>query len=784
MAYLKEQTQHEGLSERAVEILGLLAEGLSDSEIGDRLVLTLNTVKWYNRQIYSILDVGSRTQAIARARELQLLDQYGGSDVPAKTASAAPKHNLPAEVTHFIGRTHEAAEIKQLLEETRLLTLVGSPGTGKTRLSLHVAKEIADSFRDGAFFVSLAPVNDPAQVINAIANAVGVNETRDQPLIETLKRALRKSQMLLVLDNFEHLLSAAPQVSDLLAAAPQLKVLATSREPLHLYGEHEYAVQPLALPDAQHIDLRALAACESAALFIQRARAVQSDFELTADNAADIAQICVRLEGLPLAIELAAARSKLLTPHALLTRLEEKRLDALTSSIRDLPPRQQTLRRTIDWSYDLLNDEEKMLFARLAVFRSGRGLEAVELVCGPGLPIDPLEGLESLLNKNLLRQQEDKNGEPRFIMLETIHEYGWERLEASGEAEEMRRRHAAYFVTLAEHAEPELRQIGFAHWMRELETEHHNLLTALEWSLSVGGDTELGLRLVAALRDFWVMSGQIIEGLHWIRCALPKLDHAPAALKVRVYTAAALFRFFSSESEERAWGKQLLEEAVNIPFEGEDPLIMAWALVFSGAFSIGASQGYSRALAMTERGLAIFRKRAHKPGIAQALNIIGELARTNGDDHRAALSYTECLTLVRETGEKRRESMSLGNLGFIARHQGDIDRAEWLFKEALLKALEHEYDNHTTVTALIPLAGVMAERGAVEQAIRLFGAVEALLEPMGVGLQVGDQSEYDRDLTYMRAKYDEPTFQMLWNEGRALTLNQALALVNVGEFVG
>ena len=268
MAYLNE-TQQESLSERALEILHLLATGLSDREIAERVVMTINTVKWYNRQIYAILGVSSRTQAIARARELQLLDEEADDQPVPKAWPLASKHNLPAETTHFIGRTQEIADIRRMLDNARLLTLVGPPGTGKTRLSLRVAQEAAANFRDGAYFVSLAPISDPAHVANVIATTLDINESRGQPLIETLKRFLRDSQTLLVLDNFEHLLAAAPQVSDLLAAAPHLKVLATSREPLHLYGEQEYAVQPLALPDTDHPDPQMLAACESIALFRQ-----------------------------------------------------------------------------------------------------------------------------------------------------------------------------------------------------------------------------------------------------------------------------------------------------------------------------------------------------------------------------------------------------------------------------------------------------------------------------------------------------------------------------------
>jgi predicted ATPase/DNA-binding CsgD family transcriptional regulator len=760
----------ENLSKRAVEILRLLNEGLSDREIAERLVMTINTVKWYNRQIYSILNVGSRTQAIARARELQLLDEDDESTPSPRLVRRASKHSLPVETTRFIGRENELAIIRQRLDAACLLTLVGPPGTGKTRLALHTAWELADTFRDGAYFVSLAPITDPALVLKAVATAVEVADVYGQSLIETLKHALRDSDMLLVLDNFEHLLSAAAGIAELLSAASGLKVLATSREPLHLYGEQEYAVPPLELPDPERLDPHELANCESAALFMQQAQAVRSDFELTAENAMDVAQICMRLEGLPLAIELAAARIKLLTPRTLLTRLMS-RLDTLTGGAHNLPTRQQTLRNTIEWSYNLLDEGEKMLFARLAVFQGGCSLDAVETVCGDGLPLDIFDGLESLVNKSLIQQKESAAGEPRFVRLETLHEYAWERLEASGEAEMMRRRHVEYFVQLAERAEPHLRMAQQQYWFRHLEIEHENIRTVLHWSLD-DGDKTLGVRLAGALCLFWFACGYHAEGQQWTQQLLENFDtlSAPYLAKL-LFTAGHTSLLYDLEASHRYF-----ERALHISRELGDTVNIAWSLTFIGYTMMKEMEP---ALHHAEEGLSLFRQLNHRPGIAQALNIIGEIACFNGDDERAKPAYEECLEISRETGETRRIRFMYGNLAFIAQHEGDYERAKMLAEQGLQLALET--DNKLDIAnSLAGLAGVMGMTGQPERAARLLGAWEAALDHMGAAPQPADVPEHERDIAHVRAQLEPAVFETAWGEGRAMSLDQAVASLELG----
>src|ERR687893_813113 len=416
---------------------------------------------------------------------------------PLKTLDAR-LNNLPAQPTPLVGRERELGEVRDLLraEEVRLLTLTGPGGIGKTRLGLQVAAELVDEFEDGVFFVALAPITDPALVASAIAEALGVVEAGDQPLEEGLKGYLRGKELLLLLDNFEQVLGAAPLVGELLSVCPKLKVLATSRSVLRVYGEQEFPVPPLELPDHKRLlSVERLTQYEAVRLFIERAKAARPDFSVTNENAPAVAEICVRLDGLPLAIELAAARIKLLTPKAMLERLGS-RMKLLRGGSCDLPERQRTLRGTIEWSHALLEESDQVLFARLAVFSGGRTLEAIEAVCDTegDLPVDALEGVSSLLDKSLLVREETSEEESRFVMLETIHEYAREKLHESGEAAELSRLHAEYFLAFAEEAEPELEGTEQAPWMERLEADYDNCRAALSWLLEVG-EAELALRI-------------------------------------------------------------------------------------------------------------------------------------------------------------------------------------------------------------------------------------------------------------------------------------------------
>ena len=767
---IQEMRPEDGLSKRAFDVLHLLAHGLSDKEIADRLSMTVNTVKWYNREIYDIFGVGSRTQAIAYANKHHLLSDINNVRPSLSDIHPVPRNPLPKPPTQFVGRKKDLENIKHLLANSRLLTLSGPPGTGKTRLALQAASEVSKDMRNGICFVPLAPLSEPSLVTHAIANAVGVDGQYDQFLLDRLKRHLRDRRMLLVLDNFEHLLPAALQVSELLTAAPEIKVLATSRERLHLYGEQEYTVSPLGLPDLAHPDVEVFAACESIALFIQQAQAVRSDFALTKANALDIANICIRLEGLPLAIELAAAHITLLTPRTLLNRLTS-RMNMLIGGARDLPARQRTLLDTLDWSYNLLNDSEKTLFARLAVFRDWQSLTAIEAICANDLPIDLADGLASLVDKSLIQQNESAAGELGIMMLETIREYARRRLEESDEAQVIHQQHAEYCVKLAERAEQELAHADFSYWMGRLENEDSNFQVALEWSLD-GGDVELGLRLVASLRDYWVICGRLLQGQEWTQRALAMSGAVAPGLKARVLMTSGAFLYSSLQ---QATQKQVLGEAVAIARATNDRLNLAWALAWLGTAFIGEASKYEEAMDIAEQSLLLFQELGNKPGITHTLNLMGELARTAGNDEGAQAAYEKCLEVVREIGEIRREVMLLANLGVIAKHQGDLNRAEQLFKQALMKQIDlGGYAKIGSVGDIVFVAGVIGARGDLERAARLFGAADALFESFEMGLEPGDLPEYERDLAFVRSQLGEDQFQLCLREGRELSLDQAI----------
>ncbi|HZS92103.1 MAG TPA: tetratricopeptide repeat protein [Chloroflexota bacterium] len=731
----------------------------------------------------------------------------------AASRSTRSGHNLPSEVAGFVGREREVAELKRLLPQTRLLTLTGCGGCGKTRLALRVAADLVPSFPDGVWLVECAPLADSALVPRAVAAVLGVRGTAGQPLLATLAVALASRRLLLVLDNCEHLIGACARLAEtLLRACPHLRILATSREPLRLPGEVTWRVPSLALPAPGPLAaLESLAQVEAVALFLDRARARQPAFTLTAQNAPAVAAICHHLGGLPLAIELAAAQMGALTPAQIASRLHDA-LRLLGGGSRTLP-RQETLRATLDWSYALLSGVEQVLFLRLAVFAGGCDVEAVERVCsGEGLErADVLALLAALVEKSLLEPQVQAQ-DVRYRLLEPVRQYAWERLTSRGEADSLQRRHAHYLLELAEAAEPRLMSRERGLWMERLATEQDNLRTALTWSrrAAAASDRAVGLRLAEALMWFWTLRGDVSEGLDWVESALARgSDLAPTMRAKALYAAAemawllgrttlararaeesiALFRALG-DKRWLAYALQSLpmaidhpraddsvEESLRLFEEVGDAWGTALALAALDIFALvrdGDPTGRGRA--RLEEALARWRELGDDWGVAQVLNFLGDLARSQDDVAGATARYEESLASLRRQGLTGTVPSLLHNLGYMALRQGDSRRALRLFRESLA-LFRDQGDQRGIADCLDGLAGVLGAMKQPERAARLLGAAEALRGAIGATVWPANEADYSRSLATVRGQLDEAALATAWASGRALPVERAVAEV-------
>jgi predicted ATPase/DNA-binding SARP family transcriptional activator/DNA-binding CsgD family transcriptional regulator len=736
---------------------------------------------------------------------------------------AAGRHNLPNPRTSFVGREREMVEVKRTLAMTRLLTLTGAGGSGKTRLALEVARDLIGAYPDGVWLVELAPLSEPELVAQELAGALEVQERPGQPLIDTLVDALGDKWLLLVLDNCEHLVEAAARLVDtLLDSCPRLRVLATSREPLGVGGEVLWQVPSLSLPDTDgegangDATVERLMRCEAVRLFVERARLRLPDFRLTDDNTGAVARVCRRLEGIPLAIELATARMGTLAVEQVAQRLEVSLIDVLKGASRTAEPRQQTLRATLDWSYNLLSEAEQTLFARLSAFAGGWTLEVAEAVCSGGSieQSDVLDLLGGLLDKSLAVAGASTSGAVRYRMLEPIRQYAREKLEESGEAELVRDRHAESFLTLAQEAEldgPEQRL-----WVERLEVEHDNLREALSWALE-REEADLGMRFGEALWRFWYNRGDLSEGIRWMERVLAGGEPAASPVRVRALEGMGwLAQFQADFGRAEATYEEMLELSRELGDKGN----VATALNSLG--TIAAQQGDNeRARALLQENMEVLRKLEEEgsPAIMlkrfHALNLLGYLAIYEEEDYaRGTALWEESLALARDIGDLDRIGISLSNLGHPALLQGDYERARALSEEVLALARElgssgvdlapsasinlglallglGEHERVATpfeealvmsqnmgrkpqvIESLEGMASLAGISGEATRVARLWGAAEAAREDTGIALTPGERALHEPYLASARSLLGEATWEEALAEGRAMSLDRA-----------
>ena len=679
----------------------------------------------------------------------------------------------PVQATPFVGRGAEVAQIEDLLSSdgVRLLSITGPGGIGKSRLAYEVATRSANSFADGVGYALLSSITDHQLVAAAIAQALDVVESAERSVFENIVELLRDKELLLLLDNFEHVLPAGQLLTQLLAACPRLKIMVTSRAVLYVRGEHELSLAPLPVPEEPNVVDTATEALrfDSVRLFVERAAAAQSDFRLTDDNARAVTAICARLDGLPLALELAAARTGALGPEEMLARLRNN-LEVLTGGSAELPERQQTLRATLDWDYDLLTEAEKLIWRRLAVLSGGFSVTAaLAIINMPGFPPSYIvDALESLVAKSLLTTQPSTQDNVRFSMLKTLREYAYSKLEEVGEANEVKDRHAAFFVAMAEEGSPHLRGAEQAKWLDIFTLEHDNLRAALRWAAQ-RGDHVLEMRLLAALAPFWEIRAHLSEGQRWLEDALARAPDAPDELRARCLEGAGVLARGQGEFKRATY---LIEQAIELYRGLDSPAALAGAIKSLG--NVASDRGdYATARRLYEESLELKLEAGDERGVAEAHNNLGVLARLDGDLEASVSYYDKALSFFRSWGDKLAMARVLMNLGEVKMEQDELGAAKGFIRGSLV--LCREIGAHWDIADLLEImASITDGFGRATDAAQLFGAASSLRDLLGAPLPPGEREAYERRLDRVRRGLSEERFTAAWAEGRAMSLDEAV----------
>ena len=754
--------------------------------------------------------------------QLEHLFQVIAPDLPARfpplNSLDAASNNLPVQLTTFIGRKRELAEAKRLLASARMLTLIGPGGTGKTRLALQAGADLLASFADGVWMVELAPLADPALMEQTVAYVLGLREAPGQPLIDLIAEYLQSRSLLLILDNCEHLVEACAQLADhLLRACPQLKIIASSREALGIAGETVYRVPSLSLPKSDAA-ISTLMQCESVQLFMERARAAQPHFTLTDVNASSVAQICLRLDGIPLALELAAARVKMFSAEQIASRLDD-RFRLLTGGSRTALPRQQTLRALIDWSYSLLTEPERILFRRLSVFIGGWPLEAAEQVCaGKGVEqLDVLDLLSRLVDKSLVITEDTAHG-VRYRYLEMIRQYAREKLLESNEVEAIRDQHLTFYLQFAESGDQGLRSPRQAEWGCRLEEEHDNLRAALEWGLPRNPDSALSI--AGALPNFWAPGGYAVEGHRWIRQALARVEALPPlagdaarqrmAAQARARSGVAILIISQGDNQSGASSAEesvalyrqledrrglafallllamareflgegvraetLLHESIALARSENDAVVAAWALSNLARVTASVRGDFEAARHDAEESIRISREAGLHWQAAVAVQMLGTIAVYRHDYVEARARFEEVIPLLQELGARFNVTLAKSDLAHLERNHGNLRRALELYRETIV-AFEAVGQRGAVAHQLECFAFIASAQEKFERAARLLAAAEILREKAGIPMTPHERPEYDKQVSGVHDGMDESAFAAAWSAGRAMTMKQAI----------